>query len=78
MCFLCSPVFDRAALLGAAVCSASGPANKGLQHHHLGLVEETPAIVDSNMEPPFLDDNRPQRTLWSRLFLRIVKRALEL
>lgn len=58
MCFHCSPVLDQGALSGGAVCSSSDPWGKGLQHHHLGLVKETPAIVNPNMEPPLLDDNR--------------------
>lgn len=59
MCFLCSPVLDQGALSGGAVCLSSDPWGKGLQHHHLGLVDETPAIVNPNMEPPFLDNNCP-------------------
>ena len=77
-CLLCSPVLDQGALFGGGVCSASGPRGYGLQHHHLGLVKETPAIVDPDVEPPFLDGNHPWCTLWSWLFLTIIRRALAL
>lgn len=73
-CFLCSPVLDRGAQSGSGVHPPFGPRGYRLQHHHLGLVEETPAVVHSDMEPSFLDDNCPRCALWSWLFLTITEK----
>lgn len=57
----------------AAVSSSSGQRALGLQHHHLRFFQKAPSVVDSNMEPPFLDDNGPHGVFWSWLFLSIIR-----
>lgn len=74
--FLHSPVSQQGALFGAAVCSPSGQHPLGLQHHHLRFFQEAPSIVDSNMEPSFLDNNRPECAIWSWLLLRIIRTTI--
>lgn len=68
-----SPVSQQGALFEAAVCSSSGQHALGLQHHHLRFFQKAPSVVDTNMEPSFLDDNCSQGVFWSWLFLSIIR-----
>lgn len=54
-------------------CALSSPATIGglgcLQHHHLGALQEAPAVVDPHVEPPLLDDHH-RWALRTRVFLQ--------
>ena len=65
------PVFGQRSLLGGAVSPAfasSSSSSSGwhleLQQHHLGFLQEAPAVVDPHVEPPLLDHHTgPRRAL---------------